>query len=148
MTYFIGSWEGNGTGKWGVSTAERVYEPVLQGKFLRFKHKSTYEPQEKNPEGEVYEEWSFVSYDNTRSTFVLRQFNIEGFVTRYILDSLSTDGRTFVFVSERTENLPSDFGARISYHIVDGDEFRQTFELAFPGKELAVYVENVWTRRK
>lgn len=41
----------------GTSQVEREYEFVLTGTFLFVKNKSTYAPQEKNPKGEVHEDW-------------------------------------------------------------------------------------------
>ena len=148
FNYFVGSWGGRGTGKWGISKIEKVNEFIMNGKYLYVKHKSVYEPQEKNPSGEVFEEWAFFSYDKNREKFVIREFNVEGFVTQYVLDSLSPDGKTFVFVTESTENLPVDFRARLTYSIVNDDEYKDIFELAYPGKKLEVYVENYWKRRQ
>jgi len=57
FNYFIGSWQGSGQGQAGDSRVERKYEFVLNGKFLSVRNKSTYDPQEKNPKGEVHEDW-------------------------------------------------------------------------------------------
>lgn len=148
LKYFVGSWEGQGTGKWGISTAEKVNEFIMNGQYLFTKHKSVYKPQEKNPKGEVFEQWAFYSYDKNREKFVFRAFNIEGFVSQYLLDSLSTDGTTFIFVTESSENLPVGFRARLTYSIINDDEYKETFELGFPGKELEIYLENSWKRKK
>ena len=148
LKYFVGSWEGQGTGKWGISKAEKVNEFIMNGKYLFTKHKSVYKPQEKNPTGEVFEQWAFYSYDKNRGKFIFRAFNIEGFVSQYLLDSLSTDGTTFVFVTESSENLPDGFRARLTYSIINDDEYKETFELGFPGKELEIYLENSWKRKK
>jgi hypothetical protein len=80
LGFFAGRWEGTGEGRWGHSAVEREYEFVLGGKFLFARNKSVYPPQEKNPEGEVHTDWSMISYDTGRKTFVLRQFHDEAFV--------------------------------------------------------------------
>ena len=43
FNFFVGSWEGTGTGQPGASQVERTYQFVLNGKFLHVKNKSTYE---------------------------------------------------------------------------------------------------------
>ena len=75
-----GSWTGVVNGKPGVGKSERTYEFVLGGRFLQVRNKSVYEPQPKNPKGEVHEDWGMVSFDGGRKLFVLRQFHVEGFV--------------------------------------------------------------------
>src|SRR5258705_11271471 len=81
--YFVGTWKGTGKDDPGISQLEREYKIVLGGKFLNVKHKSVYQPQEKNPKGETHEDWGFFSYDRARKLYVLRQFHVEGFVTQY-----------------------------------------------------------------
>lgn len=66
-------------------------------------------------------------------------FTVEGFVNHYVLDSVSPDGRTVVFVSAALENIPSGFRARETYTKVSDDEFTELFEIAEPGKEFEKY---------
>lgn len=146
--FFVGSWEGTGKGCPGVSTLEREYQFVLNGKFLQVKNKSVYEPQEESPKGEVHEDLGFISYDNNREKFVLRQFHVEGFVNQYVLDSLAMDGKTLVFVTESIENIPAGWRAKETHKILNDDEFIEIFELAGPGKEFEVYVENHFKRKQ
>jgi hypothetical protein len=134
LKFFVGSWEGTGKGQSGVSKVEREYQFVLNGKFLEARNKSVYEPQEKNPKGEVREDWGFFSYDRSRKKFVLRQFHVEGFVNQYVLDSLAADGKTLVLVTESIENIPAGWRARETYKILNDNEFVELFELAEPGK--------------
>ena len=76
-----------------------------------------FEPQEKNPEGEVHEDWAFFSFDQNRNSLVMRQFNVEGFVNRYVLDSLSSDGSRLILISENSENAPPGLMARYTLEI-------------------------------
>ncbi len=48
-----------------------------------------------------------ISFDKARKNFVLRQFHIEGFVNQDAMTSSSADGKTIVFTSEHTENIPA-----------------------------------------
>ena len=143
--YFLGTWKGTGKGEPGVSILERDYQLVLNNKFIRVKHKSSYQPQARNPKGETHEDWGYFSYDRSRKAHVLRQFHVEGFVTQYY--STSVDAKTLVFVSENLENLPAGFKARETYKILNENEFMEVFELAPPGKEFSVYSENHFKRQ-
>ena len=148
FSYFVGSWKGSGEGKPGHSRVERKYEFVLNGKFLFVQSKSTYEPQEKNPRGEIHEDWGFISYDGARKTHVLRQFHVEGFVNHYVLDVLAEDGQSIRFVTEGIENIPPGWKARETYRILGPDEFVEVFELAPPDKEFELYSENRFQRAR
>ena len=57
LKYFVGSWEGMAKGQPGDGKVEREYQFVLNGKYMQAKNKSTYPPQEKNPKGEIHEDW-------------------------------------------------------------------------------------------
>ena len=148
LKYFVGSWGGMAKGQPGNGKVEREYQFVLNGKYLQAKNKSTYPPQEKNPKGEVHEDWGLFSYDRGRKQFILRQFHVEGFVNQYALDRAASNDKTLVFVTESIENIPAGWRARESYRILNNDEFVETFELAGPGKEFEVYSENRFKRKK
>ena len=148
LKFFVGKWEGTGTGKSGVSSVEREYKFTLNNKFLEASHRSTYAPQEKNPKGEVHDDLGFFSYDKARKQFVFRQFHVESFVIHYVLSSISADGKTLVFDSESIENIPAGYKSRETYKILNENEFTETFEIAEPGKEYEVYSENRFKRKK
>jgi hypothetical protein len=137
----VGTWEGTGGGKPGEGKEVMDCEFVLQDKFLRIRNRSRYKPQEKNPEGEVHEDWGFLSHDKIRDTFVLREFHVEGYVNEYILDHVSEDGKTLVFLTESLENVPEGWRGRETFRYIGTDEFHNTFELARPGEDFEVYVE-------
>lgn len=144
----LGSWTGTSEGQPGKGTYERNYQIVLNKKFIEVKNKSVYPPSQEHPKGEVHEDHGFISFDKIRKTFVLRQFHIEGFVNQYIIESISPDGSTIIFVSESLENVPSGFRARETYQIVSDYEFIETFELAEPGKDFELYSKATLKRSK
>jgi hypothetical protein len=131
-----------------MGTCVREYQFALNGKFLQVRNKSTYAPQEKNPKGEVHEDWGMFSHDRARKKFVLRQFHVEGFVNQYTVETLAADGKTLSFVTENIENIPAGFRARETYRILSADEFTEIFELAEPGKAFEVYSETRFKRKK
>jgi hypothetical protein len=146
--YFVGSWEGSAKGRPGLGKVEREYEFIFHDKFLQVKGKTVYEPQDKNPEGEVHEEWGVFSYDLNRKKFVLRQINVEGIANQYVLDSLAFDENKIVFVSESIENFFDGWRARETYKILGQDEFVEVFELAPPGKDFRLFSESYLKRKK
>jgi len=148
LRFFVGNWEGTGNGQPGVSKTQREYRFVLNNKFLHVQNKSTYDPQPKNLKGEVHEDWGFMSFDKARKSFVLRQFHVEGFVNEYVMTSSSADRKTMVFTTESIENIPAGFRARETYRILGPDEFVEVFEIAEPGKDFELYLENHYRRKK
>jgi hypothetical protein len=145
--FFVGSWTGTGRGQPGISQLEREYRFILSGQYLQVKNKSVYQPQEKNPKGEVHEDVGLFSYDRARKLYVLRQFHVEGFVNQYKSERIADGKKTIVFVSEAIENIAPGWRARETYRLISEDEFIETFELAAPGKEFEVYTENSFKRK-
>jgi len=146
--FLVGEWEGKGEGKSGLSQVEKNFHFIMNGKYLHLKTRAVFEPQERNLEGEVHEDWGFFSYDLFKKKFVFRQFNSEGFINQYVLESISDDGKTLIFDSEQLENAPPGWRARITYKIVDDYNLVESFDLATPGKELQCYIRNVLERKK
>ena len=145
--YLVGKWDGTGEGQPGISKVQREYRLVLNDKFLHVENRSVYEPQPRNPKGEIHEDWGMISFDKGRKQFVLRQFHVEGFVNQYVTTSASA-GKAIVFTSESIENIPSGWRARETYKIVSADEFIEIFELAEPGKDFHLYSEGHFKRRR
>jgi hypothetical protein len=144
----LGTWEGDAQGRPGSGKAEREYRLTLRDRFIQVTNKSTYPPQEKNAKGETHEDVGFISYDKAARKLVLRQFHVEGFVNQYVLDSLSADGRTIVFVTTAIENIPAGWRGRETYRILGDDEFVETFALAEPGKDFETYSETRFRRKR
>lgn len=145
---FIGEWTGKGEGDPGKGDYERSYHFIFNKKFIEIKNKSEYPPSDKNPKGEVHEDIGYLSYDKMKKTFILRQFHKEGFVNQYLLDSISADGKVFIFTTESIENIPSGWKARETYKIVDKDNFIEIFELAEPGGNFNLYTKTEFHRKK
>ena len=139
VRFLLGKWEGETEGQPGKGKSVREYAFVLSNKFIEVRNQSTYPPQEKNPKGEVHEDRSLISYDRAAKKLVLRMFTVEGFVNHYVLESVSADGRTLVFVSAAIENIPAGFRARETYTKISDDEFTELFEIAEPGKDFEKY---------
>ena len=148
MRYFIGSWTGTGEGEMGTGQYDRTYQWALNGNFIQVRNKAAYAPQAKNPQGEIHEDIGYINYNSMEKKFMLRQFHVEGFVNEYKLESVSTDGKTFSFLSFEIENIPAGWRARETYIIVNENEYVETFELAAPGKDFTLYSKATMKRRK
>ena len=144
----VGKWEGESQGEPGVGKMEREYVFVLRDRFVRVSNTAVYRPQKKNPKGETHEDLGFIGYDRALKKLVFRQFHIEGFVIHYSLESISEDGRTFVFISTAIENIASGWRARETYRFLSNDQFIETFALAGPGKEFETYSETRFRRKR
>lgn len=136
---FIGQWAGEGGGEPGKGKYERSYRFILNRNFIEIRNKSTYQPTDKNPNGEIHEDIGYFSYDKGIKKFKLRQFHIEGFVNDFVLDSISPDKKTIVFTTVAIENIPAGFRAKETYHLLNENEIEETFEIAEPGKGFEVY---------
>lgn len=144
---FVGNWEGDSEGEPGVGKMERTYSFVLRDRFLQVSNKAVYPPQKKNPKGETHEDLGFFGYDRALKKLTYRQFHVEGFVVQYAQESVSEDGRSFVFTSTSIENIGPGWMARETYRFIGPDEFIETFALAGPGKEFKTYSETRFRRR-
>jgi hypothetical protein len=142
----IGEWQG--TGAEGKSAIEARYEFVLGGQFIEAWHKAVFEPTEAKPDGDVHEDRGFISYDSNWKDFVYRQYHVEGFVNTYVLDSLTSDGKTLVFTAEDVENAPPGTRAQLEITIVGDDEITSSFSVALPGSDLQLYSQNHFKRKK
>ena len=147
IKYFVGTWKGEGGGEPGIGKYERSYQLILSNNFVEIKNRSTYPPTNKNPKGEVHEDIGYFIYDKGKKTFLLRQLHVEGFVNDYILDNISPDKKTLVFVTTGIVNIPKGWRAKETYRILSSNEFEETFELAEPDKDFSVYSRVKFTKQ-
>lgn len=141
IRFLEGKWEGKATGEPGKGVSTREYRFDLNGRFLSARNKTVYEPKTPDAKPEVHEDLGMYSYDRTLKKIVLRQFHVEGFVNEYTLESISPDGKSLELTTVRIENIAPGWRAKEAYRIVSADEVVETFWLAPPGKEFAVYSE-------
>jgi hypothetical protein len=145
VRFLEGTWEG---GEAGVSKVTQVYQFVLDGNFLYMKTRSVFEPTEKNPEGEIHEDFGVFSYDRAKKKFVMRGFYVEGFVNTYVMDQISEDGKEFTFLTEHVENAPEGTKAKLVFKVLNEDEIVQSFHVAFPGREFSCFFEHNLKKKK
>ena len=143
LRLLAGTWDGAISGQLGTGTGVREYELILDENFLLFRQASVRMPQELSPAGDHHRELCIFSYDAERDTIVLREFFVEGVVSR---STCEIEGSTVTCTAEEIEN-GAGMQARLTLEIHDAFSFDEVYELAFPGEELSVYFTNRWTRR-
>jgi hypothetical protein len=143
LRLLVGTWDGAISGQLGTGTGVREYEFILDENFLLFRQASVRMPQELSPAGDHHRELSIFSYDAERDAIVLREFFVEGVVTR---STCQVEGSTVTCIAEEIEN-GTGMQARLTLEIHDAFSFDEVYELAFPGEDLSVYFTNRWTRR-
>ena len=144
LEYFVGSWTGQESASIGTGRGQRTYERVLQGTYLLSRNRSLFDPQQGLPEGDDHEDWTWFSYDSERGTYIVRQFNSEGFVNQFTLEQDSDPAR-MTFNLEAAENARGATG-HLTFRIIDDDTFEETFEFAWPDSDQRFTVSNRWTR--
>lgn len=145
---FIGQWVGEGGDGPGKGKYERSYQFILNKNFIEIRNRSEFQPTAKNPKGEVHEDIGYFSFDKSAKKFKLRQFHVEGFVNEYILDSISADKKTIVFLTYAIENIPKGWKAKETYCLLNENEIEESFELAEPDKAFEVYSKVKLVRKK
>ncbi|MBN2425137.1 MAG: hypothetical protein JXR46_16235 [Calditrichaceae bacterium] len=144
--YFLGKWQGSETSPSGDGQCEREYSLILNNQYLYISSKTVFLPQEKNPEGEIHEHWTVYSYDRNKKVYIARQFNSEGFVNVLTINSGSANTDTLIFLSEKLENLPDGFKARLTIIKTSQNEFKEIFEIAPPNQDYTQFSTNTWKR--
>ena len=133
--YLEGIWEGTGDGMSGISKVTYSFEFLMNKKYLHMRTRSVFKPQEKNPKGEVHEDWGMFSYDTMRKKHVFRQFHVEGFITQYTLESISAQGNFLEFATETIENAPPGMKAKLTFEKRDDKTMELKFFLMMPGRD-------------
>ena len=101
---FVGNWVGQRTGLGGDAKQSTEIDFVLGDQYLQCTTKTL--------EGEdPHADMGMISYDKARQKFVYRSFMSEGFVNTYV-GSVSEDGKSIEFVTEKVENGPAGLKAR------------------------------------
>lgn len=147
LQFLVGQWESVEEGKTGTGTGNRSYSPILDQRYL-YALSVSRTGSEKDSLSEGKEDWSFFSWDKYREKVIFRQFQEQGFVYYYVLDSLSFDGTTMTFTTERIENVPDGWAARTTFIFEDNDNFTEIFELSPAMMSYDKYLEKHWTRVK
>jgi len=134
----VGRWEGTASGSPGTGSQVREYQRILRGRFVMGTNKTRWQPTKTEPDGEVHEDLSLLSFDRAGGQLVMRAFFVEGFACEYRCVEAEPDAGRFVFVAERVENGPPGLRARETF-VLDGDRLESRFDLASGEGEFRSY---------
>jgi hypothetical protein len=146
--HFIGKWDLVCKGKPGQAKGEGEFKFLSNEKYIQLSGKIAFEPNEKNKISSMNEDFGIFSFDSFRKKIIFRHFQAEGFIIQYVIDSISTDEKYFQMNSENIENIPPGFKTRVTYRILDENNFYSVFELGLPGKDYEVYVQNNFSKKQ
>lgn len=144
LSWLVGTWEGEATGRPGRGTQTRRYEWVLRGEFLMGTNRTAWRATTEHPEGEVHEDIAMFSYDREAGRIVMHVFYVERFVAEYLCEP-QAHSDVWVFTADRVRNGPAGMRSRETL-TRRGDELESRFELAMVGKEFSEYTREVLRR--
>ena len=145
LSWLVGTWKGEATGRPGRGTQTRRYEWILRGVFLMGTNRTAWMATPEHPEGEVHEDISIFSYDRDAERIVMHVFYVERFVAEYTCEPRAPD--VWVFTAGHVRNGPNGMRSRETL-TRRGDEMESRFELAMAGKEFAEYTREVLRRTR
>lgn len=147
LGFLVGEWTGEESAVFGDGNGTRTYRMILGDRFLHSDNHSSFPPQERLPEGDEHRDWTIWSFDEGHDTYVVHQFNSEGFINRLVLDPDSEVPKRMVFVSESSQGAPEGLRVRLTLERVGDAEMAETFEMARPGKDFAVLIRTRWHKK-
>ncbi len=131
----VGSWQGPGEGNSGAFREKADFQFILGTAFLQVRNEVRFAPEEKNPKGDVQEDVGFISYERALKIYRYRRFRANGEVIQYLCRKILDEGKTFIFVSEQVENLPTETKVRLTFCIQAPQELRLAIDRALPEKD-------------
>lgn len=146
--FLVGSWQGVEGGVAGDGIGFRTYSMQLNSKFLVHHNTSTFPISKRKPRGEVHRDFGVLSYNSNDSSYVLREFHVEGFTNIYVLNKALSSEKRFVFITREIENNPGEWVARLTIKKISDDEFKEYFDIATDGKTFKSFLKNHWMREK
>jgi hypothetical protein len=141
--FLIGKWSGTGSG-FGNSKSkiDAEFKFVMDHKFIEVSHDSKFEPTENKPNGEHHVDKGYISYDANRDKFIFRQFFVEGYTIKYVLDETLSNESQMVFLSEEIENFIAGGKTRWVISRKSANEIVTTFDVSLPRKAYQCFGEN------
>ena len=135
LNVLIDDWTGSGSG-FGNETSkiESSFQYVMDGKYIEVVNDSKFKPTTDNPRGEHHVDKGFISHDQERKLIMFRQFNIEGYINQYALNTSVSNDSTLVFETEEIENL-SGGKARWTILINSDIKVETVFDVSFSRDE-------------
>jgi hypothetical protein len=143
LSFLVGEWEGEGSGKPGQGSGGFTFTADLQGKVLVRKNYAEY-PATKERPAFRHDDLMIVYRDDTGKQFHAIYFDSENHTISYGIKAI--DSNTVEFLSEVDPATPR---YRLTYHKTSSDTLSIKVEIAPPGKpdSFATYIEAVCRRK-
>jgi hypothetical protein len=143
LSFLVGEWEGEGSGKPGQGSGGFTFTADLQGKVLVRKNYAEY-PATKERPAFRHDDLMIVYRDDTGKQFHAIYFDSENHTISYGIKAI--DSNTVEFLSEASPATPR---YRLTYHKTSSDTLSIKFEIAPAGKpdSFATYIEAVCRRK-
>jgi hypothetical protein len=144
LSFLVGEWEGEGSGKPGQGSGGFTFTAELQNKVLIRKNYAEY-PATKERPAFRHDDLMIVYRDDTGSQLHAIYFDSENHTISYAIKVV--DSNTVEFLSEAKPATPRYC---LTYRKTSGDTLSIKFEIAPPGKpdSFATYIEAVCRRRR
>jgi len=143
VSFLLGEWVGEGSGKPGEGSGAFSFTPDLQGKVLVRKNYAEY-PATKDRPAFRHDDLMVVYRDEAGGQLHAIYFDSENHTINYGVKAVDRD--TVEFLSDATPATPR---YRLTYHKTSGDTVSIKFEIASAGKpdSFATYIEAVCKRK-
>jgi len=148
INFIIGDWTGTGAGFGNnKSKIESSFNLVMDGNYIEIRNESKFEPTEQNPEGEHHIDKGFISFDKSRNSIIIRQFNNEGYYNQYVLNDSISNENLLIFETELIENFVPNGKAKWTIKKINENEIETIFDVSF-GNEFSCFGTNKLIRKK
>lgn len=147
LHWLVGEWRGYGEFAKDTGYIHKRFYYDLAGMYLIERTLDMFPPKEPTTEFEIHQDFVVYSRGNESGALKARGFFVESFVTSAQV-SVSADGNSVVIESIEIENGPPGMRTRFTISRQTKDQYKESFEIAMPGKDYSIVEELTMTRVK
>ncbi len=145
LAWLVGEWQGYGKFTKRTTYVHRKYSYDLGGIYLVERTIDMFPPAEPSTDFEVHQDFVVYYRDTTAGDLRAKAFFVEAFVTSETV-RIGEGGQRIITESTQIENGPPGLRTRFILTRETDDRFKETFEIAKPGKEYELVEESVFKR--
>ncbi len=145
LVWLVGEWRGYGRFEERVTYLHRKYSYDLGGMYLVERTVDVFPPPEPSTDFEVHQDFVVYYRDTTTGALKAKAFFVEAFVTSETVSG-GENNKPLVMESTQIENAPPGLRTRFTLTRETDARFKETFEIAKPGKEYELVEELVMER--
>jgi hypothetical protein len=145
LSYLIGDWTGEGSGKPGEGTGYFSFSYYLDSNIIIRKSHSEYPPSKDRP-SIIHDDLLIIYKESSDSFNKAIYFDNEEHIIHYYV-TVSDDNESIIFSGERSVSQPT---FRLTYRIIDDNKVNVIFEYALPEKpdSFKTYIAGTSIRKK